>query len=347
MFLEIKNRIEKELSIYIRGIDKAYSLSRISPVLFRSIKEFISRKGKRVRPMLFVVGYLGFAKKPAPGLYRSAISLELLHDFMLVHDDIIDKSDTRRGKPSMHAMLNKYIEGRKNIKFSGQDLTIVIGDVMFAMAMHSFLSIKENPRRKEASLRKLIEAAFYTGSGEFIELLYGIKDMEEIKKSDIYKIYDLKTANYTFASPLVMGAVLAGASKKETDKLFDFGIALGRAFQIKDDIIGLFSEEAQIGKSNLTDLQEAKKTILVWRAYQRSNKKNRSAIKNILKKELIGKADLVKMREIVSESGALDYAKKEVSVLIKQAEYSIEASKMRPLYKNRLNEYSRKLLTLA
>ena len=207
MIARIKNRIEQELIFYIRNADKAYSLSKISPLLYGSIQNFLSRKGKRTRPILFVVSYLAFAKKPVSGLYRSAVSLELLHDFMLVHDDIIDKSATRRGEPSMHKMLNRHLANYKKIKFTGQDLTIVIGDVMYAMALEAFLSIKEDMLRKEAALKKLIQAAIYTGSGEFIELLFGAKNIDKITKEDIYKIYDLKTANYTFATPLCMGAI--------------------------------------------------------------------------------------------------------------------------------------------
>ncbi|TBR17193.1 hypothetical protein EPO66_03185, partial [bacterium] len=230
MILKIKNKIEKELAQYIKTSDKAYGLNRISPLLYKNIAEFISRSGKRVRPILFCLGYLGFKDKTPAGFYRSALSMELIHDFLLVHDDIIDKSLLRRGKPSMHAKLNKYLKDFKNIKFTGEDLAIVIGDVMYAMALDAFMSIKEAPLQKEKALKKLIAAGLYTGAGEFIELIYGASSIEKITPKDIYKIYDLKTANYTFSFPLVTGATLAGASEKETKLLFDYGNYLGRAF---------------------------------------------------------------------------------------------------------------------
>jgi len=346
MFLKIKKRVEFELTMYIRDANKLYSLNRISPVLFRTIKDFVSREGKRIRPILFVVGYRGFAKKIAPGLYRSAVSIELMHDFMLVHDDIIDKSLTRRGKPSMHAMLESYLKGNQGIKFNGKDLAIVVGDVIYAMSIQAFLSVKENRQRKEEALKKLIDAAMYTGSGEFIELLCGLKNMNKIKKSDIYKIYDFKTANYTFASPLAIGAILGGAALPEVDRLFKYGLYLGRAFQIKDDILGMFSEEKTIGKSNLTDLQEAKKTLLIWYAYNNSNKKVKLAIDKILSKRNVGKSDLLRMRGLITESGALDYAKNEISYFIKKANNLITYSKMRPQYKNMLSNYCREILQL-
>ena len=344
MFLEIKNKIEAELSNFICSIDKLYFLNKISSLLFNTIKEFVSREGKRIRPTLFIIGYLGFAKKPAPGLYRTALSLELLHDFMLVHDDIIDKSPTRRGKPSVHAALNKHLNSRKNLKFNGEDLAIVVGDVIYAMAINAFLSVKEDMKHKEMALKKLTEAAFYTGSGEFIELIYGMKSIDEITKEDIYKIYDLKTATYTFAAPLAMGATLAGEKENEVQKLFNYGIYLGRAFQIKDDILGMFSSQKEMGKSNLTDLQEAKKTLLIWHAYNHSDRKNKSEIKRILSNNNVNKSDLSRIRGIITSCGSMDYAKKEINALIIKAENLNKTFRMALKYKNSLNAYSRKLL---
>jgi geranylgeranyl diphosphate synthase type I len=344
MLLKIRKRIDKELIKFLGLLNKEYGIKKISPVLFEYIREFALRQGKRIRPALFVIAYLGFAKKETPGLYTSALSLELLHDFMLVHDDIIDKSDTRRGKPSMHQMLNNYLSRNKNLKFNGQDLAIVAGDVMYAIAIHAFLAIKENMTRKEKALKKFIRAAIYTGSGEFIELLCGIKDIAQTPKEDIYNIYDFKTANYTFATPLAAGAILAGASDREVDRLFQYGVYLGRAFQIKDDILGMFGDEKKIGKSNLTDLKEAKKTLLIWRAFNQSDKKNKKAIKIILGKRNVDRRDLLRMRKIVTASGALDYAQKEISRCINQAQTLIATSRLGTPYKNSLQAYVKGLL---
>ncbi|MCX5700026.1 MAG: polyprenyl synthetase family protein [Candidatus Omnitrophica bacterium] len=344
MFLKIRNRINWELKSFLSSIDKNYSLNSLSPLLFKNIKEFISRDGKRVRPILFCIGYLGFAKKPTQGLYRSALSIELLHDFMLVHDDIIDKSEKRRGKPSMHALLNKHLKNKKNIKFSGQDLSIVVGDIMYAMALDAFLAIKAKPAYKELALKKLLAAAFYTGSGEFIELLLGAKPIEKTTRNDIYKVYDYKTANYTFASPLTMGAILAGANNNEVEKLLKYGMSLGRAFQIKDDIIGTFEETVKIGKSNLTDIAEAKKTILIWYAYKHSHKSGKLAIKKVFSGKVTGKKELLKIRRLISESGGLEYAKNEITNLFKESGNILKSSKINDQYKIALTEFSRKIL---
>ncbi|MFA4992692.1 MAG: polyprenyl synthetase family protein [Candidatus Omnitrophota bacterium] len=340
----MKIRIEKELAAYAQSIDKLYSLKKLSPVLSKSIKEFICRPGKRVRPVLFCIGYLGFSRKTPPGLYRSALSLELLHDFLLVHDDIVDKSDTRRGAPSMHAMLNRYLYPGKKIRFDGEDLAIVIGDVMYAMGLEAFLSVKEDLRRKEAALRKLISAALYTGSGEFIELLLGTKPIEKVTQEDIYKVYDYKTANYTFASPLTMGSTLAGTGAGQTEKLFSYGMFLGRAFQIRDDIIGTFGDEKITGKSSLTDIKEAKRTLLIWHAFNHAGKKDRLVIKRIMGSESFGNSELLKMRGIIVQSGALAYAQGQIKYLFSKARTQLNALKMNASYKQTLDNFSQKIL---
>lgn len=346
MIVKIKSRIENEIPRYLQDLDKLYHISQASPLLFSSIGEYVSRPGKRIRPILFVLGYLGFKPKPVPGLYISALSLELLHDFLLIHDDIIDKSGTRRGKPSMHHLLETHIKKHAYKKFTGGDLAIVIGDVIYAMSNYAFLAIQENARRKETALKRLIEAALHTASGEFMELLCGIKDIESISKEEIYQIYDFKTADYTFAAPLSMGAILAGAKQSEVRKLSHYGILLGRAFQIKDDILGMFGQESKIGKSTLTDLQEAKRTSLIWYAYHHSHKKDRLRIAQALNKACVRKTDLLKVRKIILESGSLDHAKKEISQLTNNANKIISSVTMSPRYKRILNEYILSILKI-
>ncbi|MFA6357986.1 MAG: polyprenyl synthetase family protein [Candidatus Omnitrophota bacterium] len=346
MFLKIKKQLEKELSCYARSIDKLYSLNKLSPILFKNIKEFLLRDGKRIRPILFCIGYSSFSKKIPAGLYRSALSLELLHDFMLVHDDIIDKSDMRRGKPAMHTLLKQSLGKNKNAKFSGEDLAIVAGDVMYAMALDAFLSVKENLKCKEAALKILIQAALYTGSGEFIELLLGIKPFEKVTQKNIYKIYDYKTANYTFASPLTIGATLAGAKTGEIKKLHSYGMLLGKAFQIKDDIIGTFGEKKEIGKSNLTDIKEAKRTLLIWRAFHQANKKDQLLIKKIMEGKLTRNTELLKIRKIIIKTGSLAYAENQIKLLHSKAIDQINHLNIDDQYRNTLNSFSQKILKI-
>jgi geranylgeranyl diphosphate synthase type I len=346
MFLQIKKQVEKELFRYIGSINKLYALNRLSPLLFNNIKEFICRDGKRIRPILFCIGYLGFSrdKRVPQGLYRSALSLELLHDFMLVHDDIIDKSDKRRGKPAMHTLLKNALGKNKKIKFDGEDLAIVAGDVMYAMALDAFLAVRGDLTLKEQALKKLFLAALYTGSGEFIELLLGAKPIEKVTLNDIYKIYDYKTANYTFASPLTMGATLAGANRQQIKKLHAYGMLLGRAFQIKDDIIGTFGEVKETGKSNLTDIKEAKRTILVWYAFKRSQAQERLLIKKIMDNKIAHPAQLRKIRSMIVSTGSLAFAQNQIRQLSLQAQNLLHNLRLDQKHKQALDSFAQNIL---
>jgi geranylgeranyl diphosphate synthase type I len=263
---------------------------------------------------------------------------------MLVHDDIIDKSNKRRGKPSMHALLKNSLNQNKKIKFTGEDLAIVVGDVIYAMALDAFLTVKENPQRKETALKKLISATLYTGSGEFIELLLGTKPLEKVTQKDIYKIYDYKTANYTFASPLTMGATLAGAKPEQIKKLYSYGMLLGRAFQIKDDIIGTFGTVKDIGKSNLTDIKEAKRTLLIWYAFNHAGKKDKLLIKKIMENKVANNAELIKMRSIITATGSLAYAQEQIKYFFAQALKQTRGLNMDQKYKQTLDNFSQKIL---
>ena len=329
MLEKIKNLINFQLNQYFDDLDTKYSLNKLSPLLFNHIKDFTLRDGKRIRPILFITGYTGFSKKIPPNLYKTAVSIELIHDFMLVHDDIIDKSDKRRGKPTMHKMFEKYLKEYKNIKFNGKDLSIISGDIMLTMAVEAFMAVKEDSKRKERALMMLMETATFTGYGQFNEVFAGIKDIEQITRKDIFKIYDLKTAYYTFSGPLAIGATLAGAPSKEVSLLYNLGVSLGRAFQIKDDILGLLGEKRMIGKSIMTDLQESKRTLVLWHLYRHSNKENKIFIRDILNKRKVTKNDFNLVREMIKKSDSLNYTKKQINKLVKNAQTKIRLSRIK------------------
>jgi len=344
MIYEIRKRLDRELLSFLAYVNKKYSLKRISPILFRGIRDFVIRDGKRLRPILFIISYKGFSNRNPKNLYRGALCIELLHDFLLVHDDIVDKAAMRRGKPSMHKLLGKYIMPLKSRRFTGEDLAIIIGDVIYAIAIESFFSIEENQKNKEDALKRFVEASCFTGCGEFIEMLYGAKDLSKVTRDNIYRVYDYKTAHYTFVAPLVAGALLAGASKRDINRLSECGIYLGRAFQIRDDIIGIFGKSRETGKSSFTDLEENKKTLLVWYAYNQAQKGDKVRLKGILNKGKITKRELNEARRIIRRTGGKDYAEREIKKLFKKSVDIIETSGIKSFYKKSLIDYIQNIL---
>lgn len=343
MFYQIKKALDKQLRDFSQKNPKLKLIHSLSPLLGQKIKEFINRPGKRIRPALFVIGYKGYKNRLAPGLYQSALSFELLHAFMLIHDDIIDKAATRRKKPSLHASFDRYLSKKKPVKFNGSDLAIVTGDIIFALAVDAFLAIKEKPALKEKALQSLVKAAAFTGTGEFLELISGIQHLNCLKKSQIYQIYDYKTAFYTFSCPLLTGAELAGASKNQISLLNQYGTQLGRAFQIKDDILGLFASEKETGKSALSDLQEAKKTLLIFYAYKKSSKTAKNTIERLFKQESVTVKDLTLIRQIVLDSKALTLAQRDIAGMLAESFRILTKLKMKPACKEALENYSKPL----
>ncbi len=344
MFRDLKSKVDRELKIFSQELQKSGFLKGLPPLIATSIKDFILADGKRIRPIFYLSGYLGFKKKPNSGLFESSIAIELLHDFFLIHDDIIDKSLTRRGKPSMHTMFNNYLSKFKNLKFSGEDLSIVIGDIVYALAVSQFMLIKESQQRKEKALNNFLKSASLTAGGEFIELILNLKKFEKITKADILKVYDYKTAHYTFSSPLTTGAILAGADKKQIGLLFGYGLNLGRAFQIKDDILGIFGDEKRIGKSTLTDLQEEKKTLIIWYAHKKADLKSKKILKNILSKKKVTRSDLKKVKNLIIETKALNYCLGEIKNLEREAKAILSSSKLSSKYKNVLLALTKDIL---
>jgi geranylgeranyl diphosphate synthase type I len=141
-----------------------------------------------------------------------------------------------------------------------------------------------------------------------------------------------------------MGATLAGAKPEQIKKLYSYGMLLGRAFQIKDDIIGTFGTVKEIGKSNLTDIKEAKRTLLVWYAFNHAGKKDKLRIKRIMENKVTKDAELIKMRSIITDTGALAYAQKQIKYLYTQALDQIQSLNMNQKYKQTLNNFSKKIL---
>lgn len=320
MLKQIKNNIEKSIASFLKEVSLSYQFPKIAPELYLALKEYSLREGKRIRPTLFLLSYLGYAKKNRHlnSLYHASIGIEFLHNFMLIHDDIIDNSDLRRGKPTLHKILSRTIVSHDPQKL-GNDLAIIAGDIIYALALEAFSSIKAPQKNKDAALKYFIQTTTFTALGEYVDTINGLKNLSQVTEKDVFINYNLKTARYTFASPLVLGAILAGAKNEEIKKLYQFGILIGEAFQIQDDIIGIFGSEKMIGKSILSDLQENKKTILVTHAYQNLNPKELKIFKTIFNKPTKKLEDLARIKKLFIDAGSLAYSLKAVQSRINQA----------------------------
>lgn len=268
--------------------------------------------------------------------------MEFLHNFMLIHDDIIDCSNLRRGKPTMHKLLAHAVKTDDPEKL-GRDLSIIAGDIVYALAIDAFLSINESLDRKERALKYFVQTAAFTAMGEFIDTLHGVESLEKIKEPDVYLNYTLKTARYTFDCPLVTGAILGGADNKEIKKISEFAILIGQAFQIQDDIIGIYESEKNIGKSILSDLAESKKTLLICHAYENlKGAKHKEFMGYFLKKSKTFD-DLIAVRKILIDSGSLDYSLDAIKTRIQKSQRILLTLKIMPNYRRLIGDSLLKL----
>ncbi len=336
--MQIQKRLEKQLPVLLEQLRRKYQLREISLLLDSSLQDFVLRPGKRLRPVLMVMGYSGYGGKAVSGLYQTALSFELLHDFMLVHDDIVDKSTMRRGCPALHVLMQKFLPAGKN-RVTGQDLALIAGDVLYAAAIETFLSIKVPVRRKEKALKKFLATALLTGAGQFSEMELGTRKINQVNEKQILRIYDLKTALYSFVTPLAVGAILAGASAREVSCLSRAGLYFGRAFQIHDDILGLFGKQSQTGKPVVTDLQEEKKTLLIWYAFQKGDKKQQDLILQVLGKEKVTLNDLYQIQQVVKETGSLKSAERRIKILSGRGKRWLKRSGIKPAFCEELISY--------
>ena len=336
MIETLKKNIDLGLVKFMDRAKNDYKFELVNPVLYEAIREFSLRKGKRIRPLLLILSYLGYchkSKKASANLYSASTCIEMLHNFMLIHDDIIDSSDLRRGKPTLHKLLGKTVRTTDPKKL-GYDLGIIAGDIVYALAIDAFLSIDEAPARKEKALRYFIQTAAFTAMGEFIDTVYGVEKLNNVTEKDVFLNYTLKTARYTFDCPLVVGAILGGASEKEISLLSELGILVGQAFQIQDDIIGIYGSQKSIGKSILSDLAESKKTLLVCHAYQHLRGKRRKLFLKHFNKPKKTYSDLVAVRKIFNDAGSLKYSLQEINVRVKKTIDILTRLRMKEKYRD-------------
>ena len=347
MIEQIRKNIDTSLASFLNTVKKEYKLHLVSPLLFESIQEFTLREGKRIRPLLLILTYKGYApptKKITRKLYNASTCMEFLHNFMLIHDDIIDRSDLRRGKPTMHKVLAHTVKTNDPDKL-GIDLGIIAGDIVYALAIDAFLSIDEPLDRKERALKYFIQTAAFTAMGEFIDTVHGVSTLDQVTEKDIFLNYTLKTARYTFDCPMVTGAILAGADKREINKISKFGILIGQAFQIQDDIVGIYETEEKIGKSVLSDLAEGKKTLLVCHANRVLKGTAKADFLKVFNKPNKTLKDLETVKKIFIDAGSLDYAFTAVASRLAQAQKILKSLKMHASYKNLIAASLLKLFT--
>lgn len=273
------------LKKYPKLIDKLYS----------DLAE-ISSGGKRMRGFLVYLGYIAAGRRNLRKILPISLAVEIMHTFLLIHDDIIDESDTRRGKMTIHRRYEKFFG-----EHYGLSQGVLIGDIAcfeaFKLVNKSDFDAKTKIECEDRLCNVLLETAY----GEALDVEYS---HGKAKIADILTVADLKTARYSFVGPMTVGAVLAGVGSSKIRAIEDFGLKIGLAFQLRDDILGVFGDEKFLGKSTLSDMREGKNTLLIFKTRELASRKDLGLIDRLWGKRDANKGDLETIKKIIKSCGA-------------------------------------------
>lgn len=323
---DFKKRFDTVLqSFFSEEIKRAQILRPELADFLKVGEEFASQGGKRLRPAFLYYGYKAAGGTEEEAVIYSSISVELVHTGALIHDDIMDHSDLRRGRATVHKTLALQL-GDEQI---GNAVAIISGDTVFALAGKA-LSQFPNSERLIAARQLLDEMCLEINHGQCLDVLGNKKDT--LDRDWIMKVMELKTAGYTVEKPLLIGALLGGATPEVLHALSRYGKPLGVAFQIQDDILGMFGDEEKVGKPVDSDLKEGKKTLLVLDTFEKLTQEGKveelERFRNILGNPDLTQEDYKWVQSLMIETGALVYSRELAASLISEAKTAISGVQM-------------------
>ncbi len=309
---EIKIAVDAQLQSFLKR--KITEAGKIEPALvpiIEKVGDFVATGGKRLRPALFMAGYQGFGGESFKEALYTSMVVELVHAAVLVHDDIIDNSDLRRGNPTLHRQFAE--NGEEEF---GRSLAILAGDTLVAYAIDVLGNSRLMDGQRGLTARRVFDRmCLEVGYGELMDMLASRN--KDLSQTQIIRMMEYKSARYSVARPLKMGAVLAGATVKSSNILYEYGRHLGIAFQLQDDILGVFGDEEKFGKPIDSDIKEGKTTLLVLGTLDALRKDGREVelqrFLSILGNPALTPEDFEWVKSLMVETGSLVRAQKIVA----------------------------------
>ena len=300
--IKIEEQIEEFFNQYLQpGILNYHFLHQF----YSDLKNYILIGGKRLRPVSLVMIYKGLGGV-SEKIYNPAISVELLHNATLVHDDIIDHDLIRRGEPSFHAFYTDWFN--KNLKqFSDQTdfglaMGILGGDLLINLGQETIINSDFEPNKKLKALSYYLMAYKELVDGVTVESHLQNLPLEKVSENDYLEMIKGKTAAL-FEKSILIGEVFADEDEKYKEELTEFSILLGQSFQIRDDILGVFGDPKKTGKSVESDIREGKKTLLS--IYGSKNSK----MNDLYGKKDLSSKEIETVKQLLIDSGSLEKTK--------------------------------------
>jgi geranylgeranyl diphosphate synthase type I len=301
--------------------------------LAATARTFVLDGGKRLRPSFAYWGWrsVRVAEADDHALVRAAASLELLHACALVHDDVMDASATRRGRPSAHAAfadLHRSASWTGAPDVFGTAAAILLGDLLLSWADAMFAAADLDPdsvpgtRRVWDDMRQLVMA------GQYLDVL--VQARGDFSAGDALRVAKFKTSKYTIEGPLHFGAAAAAAPRQVFAALSAYGLPLGEAFQLRDDVLGVFGDPDRTGKPAGDDLREGKRTLLVALAMEHADHVQAALLRRAFGDRTLDESAVAALREVIVDTGALAQVEKRITERASEARDALHSPALLP-----------------
>ncbi|MCC2280701.1 polyprenyl synthetase family protein [Streptomyces sp. ET3-23] len=302
-FAAVRERVDAALTEFLES--KAHeAAARNHPAeVTEVLHDFVFAGGKRLRPVLCVLGWMAADGRGASAaVVQAAASLEMFHAFCLIHDDVMDRSTTRRGSPTVHRALTTRHHDHPAPEQLGTSAAILAGDLALVWS-DELLATARLTRTQLAAVRPLLDTmrteVMY---GQYLDLL--ATGQPTADTSTALEIIRYKTAKYTIERPLHIGATLASARQDLLTALSAYALPLGEAFQLRDDLLGVFGDTAVTGKPVTDDLREGKHTLLTALALQHATPAQQTLLHSLIGHPGLNEAQARRIRTILETTGA-------------------------------------------
>lgn len=326
--LQIHSQINSSLERFLsEQVDRINEIDVYLKPVASSLSDFVRDGGKRFRPIFSYLGYLGAGGEESDAAIQVSSSLELVHACALIHDDLMDGSDSRRGKPSLHKNFENIHSQSKYLgkpeKF-GAAAAILIGDLALSWSDQMIYESDSLSLNLKAALPVFYEMRSELMAGQYLDVLEGVIAKSDTDRSR--KIAQYKSGKYSIERPLQFGGSLASANSKILESYSEYGLPLGEAFQLRDDILGIFGKSDVTGKPSGDDIREGKRTLLIAMTLEGCNPVQKSKIENSLGKSDLSDSEVTSIQEIIVESGALARCEALIESLYARAIQAIQNS---------------------
>jgi len=324
---DLRARVQKGLDAFVA--DRLPVLEAVSEDLGPLAETLVQllAGGKRLRPAFCYWGFRGAGGEDGEQVVVAAASLELFQACAIVHDDVMDGSDTRRGRPAAHrrfAALHREQAWHGDPDAFGAGAAILLGDLCLAWSDEMLASCGLPADRLLGGDRVFAEMRSELMGGQYLDLLEQARGGGSVERA--LRVARYKSAKYTIEKPLHLGAALAGAGQDVLDGYSGYGLPLGEAFQLRDDVLGVFGDPSETGKPAGDDLREGKRTALVAMALEAATEAQAAVVRQHLGDPQLAAEGVAALRTVITDTGALARSETLIAELMDDALTALHAA---------------------